>query len=263
MMRPRQVGGLLALTLVLLWAAGCASSPERGSPDEGKNQAQIYLELGTAHLRQGKPRKALEKLKEARSLKDDDPRIHNVMGLTYQRLGFDQKAQQAFEQALGLDAKNPQVLNNFGTFLAQNGSYERARKQFRKALEDPLYNRPENAYYNLAWLARRQGEADKAEEMLRTALELRAEYPPARLELARLLRDQGRPSQARDQVARLLGRNPESVSGHLLAGELALEAGEDQTARKHLTKVAELAPESQAATRAQRMMEELAGRQGS
>lgn len=255
----RSAGLVLALGLV----AGCASNPDRDSAEAGQDRSQIYLELGAAHLQQGEPRKALEKLRKAESINEEDPRVYNVMGLTYQRLGFDDKAEDAFQQALDLEPGNPRALNNYGTFLAQNGSYEQARKQFRKALEDPLYNRPENAYYNLGWLARRQDEPEKAEEMLRTALELRTDYSPARLALARLLRDQGRSSEARNQVAHLLSRSPDNVRGHMLAAELAMEAENSDRARKHLNKVAELAPDSPAADRAQRMMEELAPSHGS
>ena len=242
----------------------CASNPSPEQPkSDDRSRSQIYLELGVAYLQQGENRKALRKLKEAKSLAGDDARIYNALGLAYQQLGFDDQAEQAFQEALDLNPKNPQVRNNYGVFLAKMGAYKRARRQFEGALEDPLYNNPENAYYNLGWLARREGEPEKAEDMLRTALRLRPTYPPARLALARLLREQGRPSEAGDQVAKLLSRQPEHVQGHLLAAELAMDNGDRDTARKHLNKVAELAPDSPAGQQARRMMEQLGQARGS
>ena len=264
MLGGRPFRGLLAVAAILVLLAGCASNPTPSNgQDDDKSRSEIYLELGVAYLQQGEPRQALRKLNQAKSLSEDDARIYNALGLTYQQLGFDDKAERAFAQAIDINPDDPQVRNNFGVFLAKMGAYGRAREQFQRALEDPLYNSPENAYYNLGWLARREGEPDKAEDMLRTALRLRPGYPAARLALARLLRDQGRGDEARDHVIRLLSRNPESIQGHLLAAELAMDAEDGKTARKHLNKVAELAPDTPAGDRARRMLERLGQRQGS
>ncbi|MFB6261296.1 MAG: tetratricopeptide repeat protein, partial [Thiohalorhabdaceae bacterium] len=96
-----------ALVLALGLVTGCASNPDRDSAERGQDRSQIYLELGAAHLQQGEPRKALEKLRKAESINEEDPRVYNVMGLTYQRLGFDDKAEDAFQQALDLEPGNP------------------------------------------------------------------------------------------------------------------------------------------------------------
>jgi len=246
-----------ALAAVFLLSACATTSSSQEGGKEGMSRSEIYLKLGVSYLQQGDSRKALRKLNKAESLSDGDARIYNALGLTYQQLGFDEKAEDAFQEAVNLDSKNPQVRNNYGAFLAQMGAYERAREQFEQALEDPLYNRPEKAYYNLGWLAKRQGDQERAEDMLRTALRLAPNYPAARLALARLLKEQGRGDEARDHVIRLLSRQPQSVQGHLLAAELALAANDQETAQKHLKKVSEIAPDSPASERARRMMQEL------
>jgi len=264
MVRIRRTFAPFAAVAAFFLLTACASNPTPQNPkSDDKSRSQIYLELGVAYLQQGEPRKALRKLNEAKSLEEDDARIYNALGLTYQQLGFDDKAEGAFQEAVALNPRDPQVRNNYGVFLAKMGAYERAREQFERALEDPLYNRPEKAYYNLGWLARRKGDPDEAEDMLRTALRLAPNYPAARLALARLLKAEGQADEARDHVIQLLSRRPENVPGHLLAAELAMAAGDGQTARKHLNQVSELAPDSPASDRARRMMDQLSGAQGS
>ncbi|MFP4560003.1 MAG: type IV pilus biogenesis/stability protein PilW [Thiohalorhabdus sp.] len=254
--------GSTAVALVALLLSGCAttSSGEGAGPEGERTRSEIYLELGMAYLRDGRPRDALRKLKDARSLNDDDARIHNALALTYQNLGFDDKAEEAFEEAVALDPDDPQVRNNYGAFLAGLGSYERAKEQFEAALQDPMYSTPEKAYYNLGWLAREEGESDRAEEMLRTALRLRADYPAARLALVRLLRDQGDLDQAQDEAEELLERRPEHPRGHLLAAELARELGDEERAADHLRRVLEVAPDSGVAEKARTRLERMGDR---
>jgi type IV pilus assembly protein PilF len=257
----------VALVSALALTAGCAStsSQQGGGPEEATKRSGIYLDLGVAYLQQGNPRKALRTLKKARDLDDEDGRVYNALALTYQALGFDDKAEAAFEEAVDLNPKDPQIRNNYGVFLAKMGAYGRARTQFEKALADPLYNTPETAYYNLGWLAKRKGDAEEAEGMLRTALRLRPDYPPARLTLVQLLREEGELDQAGKEMTKLLERHPEHVQGRLLAGELALARQKPEAARGHLDKVVELAPDSSAAERSRSLLQRMdkadAGRQ--
>lgn len=255
---------LVSLCLAAVLLGGCAttSSQQASSKSDSTKRSGIYLDLGVAYLSQGQPRKALRTLEKARDLHDDDARVYNALALTYEALGFDDKAQGAFEEAVDRDPQDPEVRNNYGVFLAQLGSYERARQQFEKALADPLYNNPETAYYNLGWIARRQGDLEEAKGMLRTALRLRSGYPQARLTLAQILRDEDKLAQARKEVASLLERNPEHVQGHKLAGEVALARGRRDAAREHLRQVVELAPETDAARRSRALLEQIEGQEG-
>jgi len=253
----------LSLAAVLLGGCATTSSQQESSKSDSTKRSGIYLDLGVAYLSQGKPRKALRTLEKARNLHEDDARVYNALALTYESLGFDDKAQGAYEEAVDLDPKDPEVRNNYGVFLAQMGSYERARKQFEKALADPLYNNPETAYYNLGWIARRQGDTEEAKGMLRTALRLRSQYPQARLTLVQILQERGELAQAGKEVATLLNRNPENVQGHKLAGEVALARGQQEAAREHLRKVVELAPETDAAQRSQALLDQIEPREGS
>jgi len=251
----------LSLAAVLLGGCATTSSQQDSPKSDSTKRSGIYLDLGVAYLSQGQPRKALRTLKKARDL-HEDARVYNALALTYEALGFDDKAQGAFEEAVDRDPQDPEVRNNYGVFLAQMGSYERARQQFEKALADPLYNNPETAYYNLGWIARRQGDLEEAKGMLRTALRLRSGYPQARLTLAQILRDEDDLAQARKEVTSLLEQNPEHVQGHKLAGEVALARGQRDQAQEHLRKVVELAPETDAARRSRALLEQIEGQEG-
>jgi len=248
------------LLMAFLLLSGCASNPshQQGTPQKSRSdRSHIYLQLGIAYLKQGQPREALRKLQKAKSLNDEDARVYNGLALTYQNLGFDDKAERAFQEAVDLDPKDPQVHNNYGAFLAHMGAYERARRQFEAALADPLYSTPESAYYNLAWLAERQGKPGKAEGMLRTALRLHADYPAARLALVELLRKKGQTDKAEKELEKLLKTRPKNVQAHLIAGEMARGRGDRGEAKKHWKKVLDLAPDSDAAKEARTDLERI------
>jgi type IV pilus assembly protein PilF len=243
-----------ALLLAASLTAGCVGGP---SGEEGTRQGTAYLDLGVAYLQQGKPRSALQALRKAKRRNSGNARVHNALGLTYQQLSFVERARSAFERAVELAPDDPQVRNNYGAFLANRGDFAASARQFRKALNNPVYSTPETAYYNLGWIARRQGRPGEAEQRLRTALKLRPDYAQARLSLARVLAEQDRLAPARQELARLLERHPDLNAGHLLAGELALEAGNREAARRHLQKVVDHSPQGAAGQRARQLLREL------
>ena len=259
----RSGGRLWLVAAAVVALAGCATgggadgNGARGSSPE--RRSAIYLDLGTTYLQQGEPRRALENLKKAQDQKGDSAEIHNALGLTYQRLGFTDKARSAFERARDLDPNDPRLLNNYGVFLATHGEPDRARSMFHKSLDNPMYSTPENAYYNLAWLDRREDRLDKARQHLRTALQVRSDYPAARISLAQVLRNLDRPRQARKVVEGLLEGHSQHLEGQLLAGELALALGDEQEAVKHLDRVVDLAPESALAERSRKLLSQIEG----
>lgn len=257
MSRRRGWRPLLAAVAAAVLTAGCAGG---ASEEASERRGSAYLELGVAYLQQGEPRSALQALRKAEQRRPDDARVHNALGLTYQRLDFPARARDAFQRALDNDANDPQVHNNYGAFLANQGDLAAAREQFRKALNNPVYSTPETAYYNLGWIARRQGRPEQAEEHLRTALELRPDYAQAHLSLVRLLAARERLQAAREQAARLIERHPGLAAGHLLAGELALEAENRPAAQRHLEAAAQRGGDEGAGRRARELLRRLAGR---
>lgn len=190
-----------------------SSESEQAGPQK---QGTVYLKLGVAYLRQDKPREAVQALRKAVTSDAEDARIHNALALAYQQLGALDKARRGFERALQLDPEDPQIHNNYGVFLIHQGEYTQAASQFRQALASPLYATPETAYYNLGWLAQRQGNRQEAVASYQTVLRLRPEFHRARLALARLLLEAGQEQRARDHIQRLLEAEPE--------GKIAQEA---------------------------------------
>lgn len=242
--------------LAVLLLYGCAGGPDRAEPGGG---GSAYLDLGVAYLGQDEPRAALQALRKARERDPDDARVHNALGLVYQQLSFEERARSAFEKAVALDPEDPQVRNNYGVFLANHGEYDQAGEQFRKALSNPMYSTPETAYYNLGWIARRQGKPQTAEEHLRTAVELRPGYARAHLTLIRLLADRDGLEAARAEARQLVERRPDLARAHLLAGELALEASDNAAARRHFQAAAERDKEGPAGRRARKLLRQLEG----
>jgi tetratricopeptide (TPR) repeat protein len=119
-----------------------------------------------------------------------------------------------------------------GVVYAERGELQRARDYFERSLKTyPT----ENAYIQLAELALRLGEPQRAQEHLKTLLRLDPE-PTLRLEAEFMQRvlvllAQGDRTLVWAELAKFLQEHPDYPRGYLTLGMLHLERGEREAAR--------------------------------
>ena len=109
------------ILLVLVAAAviaGCAANGSQRRGPDGRNPAEVNVELGVRYMQAGMKAVALEKLKKALDQDPELPSAHNAIAVLYQNLGEDGLAEEHFRRALRLDPKYSQAHNNFGIFRA-------------------------------------------------------------------------------------------------------------------------------------------------
>lgn len=160
------------------------SDQEEGASKEAA--ADTYAKLGTEYLRMGQMNVALEKLRLAITLDENNIEAHDSIAVLYEQIKEYPKARQHFETALELKPDSAATLNNYGRFLCDRGEYEEAFEHLQKAMEMPLNNNKWYAFTNAGRCELMRGDQNKAEQYFRQALEYQANYAPALLELQRI-----------------------------------------------------------------------------
>ena len=202
----------LIAVLLLVALAGCQSTMPRdsdgdntgelGAPIKRASPGDIYVELGTAYLADGR---ISEAFKNARKSVLVDPKLasgHNLLGVLYQRLGDNDKAGEHYRTAVKLEPRNPYALNALGSFLCAERKFDEADGYFRRALNNPLYPTPWVASYNAGQCADQAGKLAAAETYYRAALKSNTRFAPALLQMAHLSFDQDNYLSARAYLER-------------------------------------------------------------
>lgn len=243
---------LVAIVSLLLLAVGCASSQPQPGPSgrTGMDRvspvraADVNTRLGIGYFQRGDLQLAMEKLERAIELDPSHVPAYATLGMIQERLGRESRARRYYREAARLAPEDGATLNSYATFLCRQGEYGQADELFQRAVNDPFYETREVAYTNSGACARRNGRLDFAEDQLRQALEVSAEYPDALYHLAQLFLQQGDAFRARAFLQRL-----ESVSGGD-AGSLALgyrieqRLGNQREASRYFKRLEEKFPDS-------------------
>ncbi|MFP4079600.1 MAG: type IV pilus biogenesis/stability protein PilW [Ectothiorhodospira sp.] len=198
----------LALTVLIVAGAtllltGCAGTTE--VQERRDRAAQVNVELGQHYLRRGELRHAKENLDRALEQDPGSAQVQAAQAMLQERLEKIDRADRHYRRALSLasDSDAGMLWNNYGAFLCRQDRLEDAEEAFAKAARDPLYPTPEMAWTNAGVCAQKVPDADKAERLLRRALEEEPQHAPALLEMMRLSFEAERHLQVRAYFQRL------------------------------------------------------------
>ena len=219
--------------------------------------------LGLLALQTKRPDLAVSLLKQAISLRDDQPAFHNNLGAAHTALGQHQDAESAYSQAvrlkpdyvdahfnratalralnrlpdaaaafrtvLNLKSDHADALNGLASVLKAQRRPDEALAHLRRAVEiRPTFA---TAWTNLANLLLESGRTDEAIEAYRRALAARPQYPEALNNLGAALHARGQFNAARDCFRQALALNPDYADAHYNLGAL-------QQAQNNLTEAA-------------------------
>jgi len=184
--------------------------------------ARINARLALEYMKRDQLTFAREKIEKALAQNPRDLTVQLSAGLVYERLLDKKRAEKHFRQALRADAHSPEAQNALGAFLCRNRDHAKGEAMFLKAAENPLYRTPEVAYTNAGVCARSAGRLEKAEQYLRQALALRADYPETFVQLAGVSHDRGNHLQARAFVERFLAIAPATADVLLLGHQIEM-----------------------------------------
>jgi Tfp pilus assembly protein PilF len=111
---------------------------------------------------------------------------YTFLGWTYSFMGKLEDAIEECHKAIAVDPDFGNPYNDIGAYLLQMGKFEQAIPWLKKAQKAKRYENPEFPYCNLGRIYELQGLWPLAMEQYKKALEIRADYLPARIALSRL-----------------------------------------------------------------------------
>lgn len=189
---------IFALALFLV---SCASGQSR-------KQAELHYKLGLSHIESEKYQPAFIEFHKALEYDPEDKLVHNGLGFVYLKFEDLQNAKKHFQKAASIDRNFSDAYNNLCLVNLRLKEYGQAAANCGKALENPLYETPEKAFYNLgmAWL--KQGKTDQAIAAFRDALRRIGNFYPAYYGLALAYKAAGDYGAAGAALEKAVGLDP-------------------------------------------------------
>lgn len=141
------------------------------STSEKKEQAELHLNIGTAHLTKGHYPQALRELLLAEELDPSNPTVQNNLGLAYFVRNELAKAEEHLKRALELNNDYSDARNNLGRVYIEQGLYDSAIRELNIVTKDLVYPSPEKAYVNLGLAYLKKNDPRTAKNVLQKAIE--------------------------------------------------------------------------------------------
>lgn len=223
---------LAGMLLVMLLAAGCASSPQNSNQAAA---ARANTKLAADFLRHGHLDNAEKYFHKA--LAYDSDRVDALWGLavTYNRLGQVQKAASYYEQAMS-NASRPDLTNSYAAFLCLHGNKDKAISLFEQAAKHPGYGRPGIPLANAGLCLKKNGQTEQAIEYFKQALARNRNQPLALTQMAHIALRHGNASRAGMYISRVEQNGELSQNQLKLAARIALASGNQQAARQYVAR---------------------------
>jgi type IV pilus assembly protein PilF len=232
--------------------SACISTTTGRAPPEANNTdaAELNYQLGARYYQAGQYELARDRLLLSIEL---DPRralTYSTLALTYEALGNLRLATLNYEKAVNAAPKDFDVRNTYAVFLCRQQDYAGARDNFEKAAEHPENDNAEVTLTNAGVCMAQKPDAVKAEEYFRRALERRAEYAEALLQMCLLKFQTGDYLGARAFLQRYMVSNRATAGILFLGSEIELKLGDDRARREYVDRLLREFPQSPEARKA-------------
>jgi len=232
--------------LVAVMLQGCVSTttgPPQSEPDENE-AADLLYQLGARYYRNGEYELAKERLIMSIEKNPTNPVAHTTLALTYERLDNLRLATESYERAVKIAPKNYDVLNTYAVFLCRYGNYDEAQQNFDRAINVRVNDNPEITMTNAGVCMVEKPDPVKAEEYFRMALEQKATYGDALIQLCLLKHRAGEDLLARAFMQRYLASNPASAEVLHLGLKIEIALGDERAAEEYSNRILREFPQS-------------------
>jgi len=208
----------LAVILLIVAVAGCASSAERQEETEkSEKRAETHVMLGASYLQRGQLNVAKEELEKALKEMPDNSQANNIMAVLQWRLNKYDEADRLFRKALDKDAGNSSAHHNYGAFLCDRGKLDAGVRHFDAAAGDALYPYTAEVNLNAGVCLMKKPAPAAAEKYFREALRINPKLPSALYQMARLSANSGQRLSARGFIERYFQSADDTPESLLLA----------------------------------------------
>jgi type IV pilus assembly protein PilF len=179
---------ILPAALCFLLLTACISSTTGRAPpdrDEG-DAADLNYQLGARYYQNGNYELARDRLLLSIELNPKVAATHSTLALTYEALGNLRLATESYEKAARMEPRNFGLQNTYAVFLCNQRDFVAAQKNFDKAANHPENDDAEVALTNAGVCMLQKPDLVAAEGYFRKALDRKANYPDALLQLCLL-----------------------------------------------------------------------------
>ena len=237
---------LIACLLGAQLSAGCISTTTGQKPPEldSAEAAESNYTLGRGYFLSQKYERARVAL--LRSL-EFDPRMaktHMTLGLTYEQLDISRLAAEHYAEAVRYEPRNIDARNTYAVFLCREKDFKGAQRQFERAVEIVENDDKEIALTNAGTCMASKPDPEAAEAYYRRALDEKANYPDALLQLTLLKRSTGDYLSARAFLERFMSVQPASPQVLFLAVQIERKIGNERAEREYQRRLLDEFPES-------------------
>jgi len=231
---------------------GCVSTTTGTPAPEADHDdaSELNYQLGARYYQNGKYGLARDRLILALKL---DPKMavaYTTLGMTYEALGNPRLATESYENAVRIAPRDFDVHNAYAVFLCKQRDFEGASKFFEKAASHPENDNAERTLTNAGLCVMQKPDVVAAERFFRAALERRATYAEALLQLCLLKYQQQDFISARAFLQRFMGTSKSTAGVLFLAAEIEGKLGNDRGRTEYLNQLLREYPESPEARKA-------------
>ncbi len=224
---------LIILGLLVSLLAACAAVPVVNENNLRK-AAEANARLGLAYMQQGHNEIALHKLRKAIKQDPENADAHQYLAVLYGRLDRPEDADRHFRRALeilpdsSLSSRVAAVRNNYAVFLCKQKHYDEANRYFSMVMKDPLYQRRDRLFENMAQCEQNKGDLYQAEKFFNKALKLNSQSRKSLLGLAQIDYGKGLYDQAQAYLNKFLKYGTHNAESLWLAILIQRQYGNDK-----------------------------------
>lgn len=200
---------ILAGIVLALLLGGCVSTtsgPPKSQPNNAE-AADLLYQLGARYYRNGQYELARDRLEMSLEKNPRNAVAHTTLALTYEQLDNIRLATKSYEEAIRIAPQNYSVLNTYAVFLCRYGNFDEAQDYFERAINIRENDNAETTLTNAGVCMLEKPDPVQAEEYFRAALERKATYGDALLQLCNLKFQSGDYLPARAFMQRYLASN--------------------------------------------------------
>lgn len=244
---------LVGLAIAVL-ATGCVSTtsgPDKPQADTG-DAAELNYQLGARYYRNGNYELARDRLMYSIKLDPKNAVAHSTLALTYEQLDNVRLATASYEEAVRVAPGNYDVLNTYAVFLCRHQFYDDATKYFDRAIKIKENDDAEITLTNAGVCMTQKPDLARAEAYFRTALEYKANYSEALIQLCLVKIGQEEYLPARAFLQRYLGVHPPSAGVLYLGVRIEDKLGDERARSDYADRILREFPQS---TEARKVLE--------
>lgn len=182
----------------------------RPDADQG-DAAELNYQLGARYYRAGSYELARDRLLYSLELNPRNAIAHYTLALAYEALGNLRLATESYEQSVRIAPRDHQVQNAYAVFLCKQRQFDEARRHFDRSAEIVDNDNTEITLTNAGVCMMQKPDHVAAESYFRQALEHKADYGEALIQMALLKHSTGADLNARAFLQRYLSANPASA----------------------------------------------------